>query len=166
MKVSSYPVGAELAPPGRQVKGLPLRDVVPAIGFRPVGDCVISDIYPIYIKLTLKGGDIMADENQNLNAQPTGFDSETLAKLTTELAGDVDLYNKVINTMQEKEQQILQARDELNTYKQKLEEAEQRGQQYLNQISNLLAKIPVGESRTPQTFEQKLEEIKNRPWSK
>lgn len=107
----------------------------------------------------------MAD-NQNQNEQVTGFDSETLAKLTTELAGDVDLYNKVINTMQEKEQQILQARDELNVYKQKLEEAEQRGQQYLNQISNLLAKIPVGESRTPQTFEQKLEEIKNRAWSK
>lgn len=107
----------------------------------------------------------MAD-NQNQNPQPTGFDSETLAKLTTSLAGDVDLYNKVINTMQEKEQQILQARDELNTYKQKLEEAEKRGQQYLNQISNLLAKIPVGNSQTPQTFEQKLEEVKNRPWSK
>jgi len=107
----------------------------------------------------------MAD-NQNQNPQPTGFDSETLAKLTTSLAGDVDLYNKVINTMQEKEQQILQVRDELNTYKQKLEEAEKRGQQYLNQISNLLAKIPVGNSQTPQTFEQKLEEVKNRPWSK
>lgn len=105
-------------------------------------------------------------DNENQNPQPTGFDSETLAKLTTSLAGDVDLYNKVINIMQEKEQQILQARDELNTYKQKLEEAEKRGQQYLNQISNLLAKIPVGNSQTPQTFEQKLEEIKNRPWTK
>lgn len=107
----------------------------------------------------------MAD-NQNQNPQPSGFDSETLAKLTTSLAGDVDLYNKVINTMQEKEQEILQARDELNTYKQKLEEAEKRGQQYLNQISNLLAKIPVGNSQAPQTFDQKLEEIKNRPWTK
>jgi len=105
-------------------------------------------------------------DNQNQNPQPAGIDSETLAKLTTSLAGDVDLYNKVINIMQEKEQQILQAREELNTYKQKLEEAEKRGQQYLNQISNLLAKIPVGNSQTPQTFEQKLEEIKKRPWTK
>lgn len=105
----------------------------------------------------------MAD---NQNPQPTGFDSETLAKLTTQLSGDVDLYNKVINIMQEKEQQILQARDELQSYKEKLEEAEKRGQQYLNQISNLLAKIPVGNSQAPQTFEQKLEEIKNRPWTK
>lgn len=94
------------------------------------------------------------------------FDEETLAKLTTQLSGDVELYNKVINTMQEKEQEILSAREELAQYKQKLEEAEQRGQQYLNQISNLLAKIPIGNSQTPQTFEQKLEEIKNRPWTK
>jgi len=105
----------------------------------------------------------MAD---NQNVQASGFDSETLAKLTTSLAGDVDLYNKVVNTMQEKEQQLLQAREELNSYKQKLDEAEKRGQQYLNQISNLLAKIPVGNSQTPQTFDQKLEEIKNRPWTK
>lgn len=94
------------------------------------------------------------------------FDEETLAKLTTQLSGDVDLYNKVINTMQEKEQEILSAREELQSYKEKLEEAEKRGQQYLNQISNLLAKIPIGNSQTPQTFEQKLEEIKNRPWTK
>lgn len=94
------------------------------------------------------------------------FDEETLAKLTTSLAGDVDLYNKVINIMQEKEQEILQAREELDSYRQKLDEAEKRGQQYLNQISNLLAKIPIGNSQTPQTFEQKLEEIKNRPWTK
>ena len=94
------------------------------------------------------------------------FDEETLAKLTTQLSGDVELYNKVINTMQEKEQEILSTREELQSYKQKLEEAEKRGQQYLNQISNLLAKIPIGNSQTPQTFEQKLEEIKNRPWTK
>jgi len=108
----------------------------------------------------------LADNDQNQNAQSTGFDSETLAKLTTELAGDTELYNKVLNTMQEKEREIITTREELEIYKNKLEEAEQRGQQYLNQISNLLAKIPVGNSQTPQTFEQKLEEIKNRPWSK
>lgn len=108
----------------------------------------------------------MPDNNEKQNEQSTGFDSETLAKLTTELAGDTELYNKVLNTMQEKEREILSTREELNTYKQKLEEAEKRGQQYLNQISNLLAKIPVGKSETPQTFEQKLEEVKNRPWSK
>ena len=105
-------------------------------------------------------------DNQNQNPQPTGLDSETLAKLTTQLSGDVELYNKVINIMQEKEQEIISTREELQSYKQKLEEAEKRGQQYLNQISNLLAKIPVGNSQTPQTFEQKLEEIKNRPWTK
>lgn len=108
----------------------------------------------------------MADNKENQNDQLTGFDSETLAKLTTELSGDTELYNTVINTMQEKEREILSTREELENYKKKLEEAEKRGQQYLNQISNLLAKIPVGKSETPQTFEQKLEEIKNRPWSK
>lgn len=103
---------------------------------------------------------------ENEKVQASGFDSETLAKLTTELAGDTELYNKVLNIMQEKEQELVNTREELQTYKSKLEEAEQRGQQYLNQISNLLAKIPVGNSQTPQTFEQKLEEVKNRPWSR
>ena len=126
-----------------------MRDVVPAIGSRPVGDCVISVYMPLW------------KEEKEMP-----FDEETLAKLTTQLSGDVELYNKVINIMQEKEQEILSAREELESYKQKLEEAEKRGQQYLNQISNLLAKIPIGNSQTPQTFEQKLEEIKNRPWTK
>jgi len=55
---------------------------------------------------------------------------------------------------------------EIQTTKQKLEEAEQRGQQYLGQISNLLSKIPVGSSQAPQSIEQKIEEIKNRSWQK
>jgi chromosome segregation ATPase len=108
----------------------------------------------------------LADNNQQQNEHLGGFDSETLAKLTTELAGDTELYNKVINIMQEKEQEIVSTREELEDYKRKLEEAEQRSQQYLNQISNLLSKIPIGNSQTPQTFEQKLEEIKNRPWTR
>lgn len=94
------------------------------------------------------------------------FDEETLAKLTTTLASDVDLYNKVINTVQEKENEIQQAKEELNQAKEKLEQAEQRGQQYLGQISNLLSKIPVGNSQVPQTFEQKVDEIKQRGWTK
>lgn len=96
----------------------------------------------------------------------TPFDEETLAKLTTSLSGDVELYNKVINTMQEKEQEIVSAKEELQQAKEKLDEAEKRGQQYLNQISNLLAKIPVGNTQVPQSFEQKLEEVRNRAWTK
>lgn len=94
------------------------------------------------------------------------FDEETLAKLTTTLAGDVELYNKVINTMQEKETEIERAKEELTEVQQKLEQAEERGQQYLGQISNLLSKIPVGNSQVPQTLEQKIEEVKNRGWEK
>ena len=66
------------------------------------------------------------------------LDEETLAELTTSLAGNVDLYNKVINTFQEKEQTIEQTRQQLEETKSKLEESEARGQQYLGQISNLL----------------------------
>lgn len=94
------------------------------------------------------------------------FDEETLAKLTTTLAEDVELYNKVINTVQEKETEIQQAKEELTAVQEKLQQAEERGQQYLGQISNLLSKIPVGNSQVPQTLEQKIEEVKNRGWEK
>lgn len=94
------------------------------------------------------------------------FDEETLAKLTTSLASDVELYNKVINVVQEKETEVQQVKEELQETRSKLEEAEQRGQQYLGQISNLLSKIPVGNTQVPQSFEQKLEEVRNRAWTK
>lgn len=94
------------------------------------------------------------------------LDEETLGKLTTTLASDVDLYNKVINTLQEKESEIQRAKQELEETKSKLQQAEERGQQYLGQISNLLSKIPVGNAETPKTMEQKIEEIKNRAWTR
>lgn len=94
------------------------------------------------------------------------LNEETIAKLTTSLSGDIELYNTIINYAQEKQQEIELAKQEANEVKAKLEEAEQRGQQYLGQISNLLSKIPVGNSSAPQTFEQKLEEVKNRSWTK
>lgn len=94
------------------------------------------------------------------------MDQETLAKLTTSLSSDVELYNKVINVVQESDAAIAEREQEIQTTKAKLEEAEQRGQQYLGQISNLLSKIPVGNSETPKSMEQKIEEVKNRNWTK
>jgi archaellum component FlaC len=94
------------------------------------------------------------------------LDQETLAKLTTSLSGDVELYNKIINEVQTNDAALEEKDKEIQTTKQKLEEAEQRGQQYLGQISNLLSKIPVGSSQAPQSIEQKIEEIKNRSWQK
>lgn len=94
------------------------------------------------------------------------LDQETLAKLTTSLAGDVELYNKIVNEVQTNDSALAEKEQEIQTAKQKLEEAEARGQQYLGQISNLLSKIPVGNSETPKSMEQKIEEIKNRSWQK
>lgn len=94
------------------------------------------------------------------------FDQETLAKLTTSLSGDVDLYNKVLSEVQTNDSTIVEKEKEIQSTKTKLEEAEQRGQQYLGQISNLLSKIPVGNTSTPQSMEQKIEEIKNQSWQK
>lgn len=94
------------------------------------------------------------------------FDEETLAELTTSLAGNVELYNKVVNAYQEKQNKIDETTQELKETKTKLEETEQRGQQYLSQISNLLSKIPVSNTNTPLSMEQKIEEIKNRSWEK
>ena len=94
------------------------------------------------------------------------LDEETLAKLTTSLSSDIELYNKVINEVQQNDSVIAEKEQEIQTAKQKLEEAEQRGQQYLGQISNLLSKIPVGNTSAPQSMEQKIEEIKNRSWQK
>lgn len=91
---------------------------------------------------------------------------ETIKKLTTSLAGDVELYNEIINEVQTGEATLTEKEKEIETTKAKLEEAEQRGQQYLGQISNLLSKIPVGNANTPKSMEQKIEEIKNRSWEK
>jgi peptidoglycan hydrolase CwlO-like protein len=94
------------------------------------------------------------------------FDPETLTKLTTTLSGDVDLYNKVINIVEEKDQTISQHQQEKQEIQTKLEKSEENNHKFLGQISNLLAKIPVGNSTTPVSMEQKIEEVKNRTWAK
>lgn len=94
------------------------------------------------------------------------LDQETLAKLTETLSKDVELYNTIINEVQQNDAALAEKEQEIQETKAKLEEAEQRGQQYLGQISNLLSKIPVGNSAAPQSMEQKIEEIKNRSWEK
>lgn len=94
------------------------------------------------------------------------LNEETLAKLTTTLAGDIELFNNVINevqtndaVIQEKDQQIQQLSEEKSNL-------ETRSNEYLGQISNLLSKIPVGNSNAPQSLEAQMEEVKNRKWSK
>lgn len=94
------------------------------------------------------------------------FEQEILAKLTTALSGDIELYNEIINNEQEHDEILAAKENELSETKTKLQEAEERGQQYLGQISNLLSKIPVGKTETSQTTQQKFEEIKNRKWEK
>lgn len=94
------------------------------------------------------------------------LDQETLAKLTTTLSSDVELYNKIINEVQTNDSAISEKDKTIEATNVKLQEAEQRGQQYLGQISNLLSKIPVGNAAAPQSIEQKMEEVKNRAWTK
>lgn len=94
------------------------------------------------------------------------LDQETLAKLTTTLSSDVELYNTIINEVQTNDATLAEKDQEIQNTKAKLEESEQRGQQYLGQISNLLSKIPVGNASAPQSMEAKIEEIKNRSWEK
>lgn len=91
---------------------------------------------------------------------------ELMGKLTTSLSGDIDTYNEVINIFQEQETAQSTLSNELNEVKAKLDESEARGQNYLTQISNLLSKIPIGENKSTASYEQKLEEIKNRKWGK
>lgn len=140
-----------LLPLPRRVLGVPGCDVAAAIGFHPLVDSLIDLHNPkIY-----SGG-----------KTPMPLDQETLAKLTKSLAGDTELYNKVINEVQQNDAAISEKEQEIQTTKAKLEEAEQRGQQYLGQISNLLSKIPVGNTAAPQSLDQKMEEIRQRSWTK
>lgn len=94
------------------------------------------------------------------------FDPETLAKLTTSLAGDVELYNAIINQDQQHDTVIAEKDQALQETQGKLQESEKRGQEYLGQISNLLSRIPVGNAEPSKSMEQKLEEIKTRSWTK
>lgn len=94
------------------------------------------------------------------------FDSEMLANLTTALSGNIELYNKVLEDKQRDEADLAAKTAELESINTKFKESEQRGEGYLKQISNLLARIPVGEAQRPVTFEQKMEEIKKSSWAK
>jgi prophage DNA circulation protein len=91
---------------------------------------------------------------------------EILAKLTTALSGEVELYNNIINTIQESDSAIETIKSDLTTNAQKLLDAEARGQNYLGQISNLLSKIPIGATAQNVSIEQKMEEIKKQQWTK
>lgn len=91
---------------------------------------------------------------------------ETLAKLTTTLASDLDLYNEVVNEFQTNETELTKRDEAIAEIRNKHQESETRNDQYLKQISNLLSKIPVGNNSTPQTVEDQLQAIKERAWSK
>lgn len=94
------------------------------------------------------------------------YTEEQLMKLTTVMAEDIDLYNEIIAHEQKQEELIVSNQDEKTLLENKLKDSESREQKYLGQISNLLGKIPVGETKQTQSFEQKLEEIKNKEWKK
>jgi len=92
--------------------------------------------------------------------------ADVLAKLTTTLAGDLELYNAIIEEVQLADETIAKKDETIVESKNKLEQLEESNHKYLGQISNLLARIPVGASETPVTVEQKLQEISDRAWSK
>lgn len=94
------------------------------------------------------------------------FKEEQIAKLTTSLAGDIELYNEIIKHDQELSENITKAQEEITSIKDKLTDSEAREQKYLSQISNLLSKIPIGETKQTASFEQQIEAIKNTSWSK
>ena len=94
------------------------------------------------------------------------INEELLAKLTTSLSGDIETYNEVINIFQESENALELSKKDLEETSKKLEDSEARGANYLAQISNLLSKIPIGETQTNVSYEQKVEAIKNEKWTK
>lgn len=92
------------------------------------------------------------------------LDTDLLAKLTEKLSGDVDTYNQLINHVQNDNDEITQMTQARAEAEAKLADAEQRGAGYLDQISNLLSRIPIGNNSPTKTQEQAVEEIKNREW--
>lgn len=94
------------------------------------------------------------------------FKDEHLNKLTTTLASDIDLYNEVIKHEQELSETVVKAQEEVTNISNKLADSEAREQKYLSQISNLLGKIPVGETQKSASFEQQIQAIKDSKWSK
>lgn len=94
------------------------------------------------------------------------FKEEQIAKLTTSLAGDIELYNEIIKHDQELSETVTKAQEEITSIQDKLADSEAREQKYLSQISNLLSKIPIGETKQTASFEQQIEAIKNTSWSK
>lgn len=94
------------------------------------------------------------------------FKDEALTKLTTTLASDIELYNEVIQHEQELSEQITKKDEDVTSLTNKLADSEAREQRYLEQISNLLGKIPVGETQQTVSFEQKVQTVKETGWKK
>lgn len=94
------------------------------------------------------------------------FKEEQLNKLTTTLATDIDLYNEVLAHEQEQTESLTKAKEEVTSITNKLKDSETREQKYLSQISNLLSKIPVGETKHTASLEQQAQVIKDTKWTK
>lgn len=94
------------------------------------------------------------------------LDEETLGKLATSLAGDIVLYNKVIDGFKEDESAITEVKTELEQTQAKLAKAEETNAQYIGQIGNLLSRLPITENNSSPSMEQKIEEIKQTGWTK
>lgn len=94
------------------------------------------------------------------------FKDEQLTKLTTILSSDIELYNDIITHEQELNEEVIKKDEELTSITNKLADSENREQKYLGQISNLLSKIPVGETQKTASFEQQIQAVKDSKWAK
>lgn len=91
---------------------------------------------------------------------------ETYAKLTTTLSGDIDLYETVIKEIKEQDDQLAEKTETLTKLNTDYKVLEERNNNHLNQISNLVSKIPMGTVQKPQSFEDKLQAAKTESWKK
>lgn len=91
---------------------------------------------------------------------------ETFAKISTTLSTDIELYEAVIKEVKETDEQLAAKTEELTTLNTNYKVLEERNNGYLNQIANLVSKIPIGATQKPQSFEDKLQAAKSETWTK
>lgn len=94
------------------------------------------------------------------------FKDEHLQKLTLNLASDVDLYNDVIEHEKTLSETIAKREEDINKLNEEVEKLKKLNDDRMNQLINLVDKIPVGETSKNITFEQQVQAVKEKGWSK
>lgn len=94
------------------------------------------------------------------------MDEQMELELAEALAGNDDLYNKIMDRNVTHAADVSRLNGEKESLEGALAAAKEREQKLLQQISNLLSRVPIGNAApTEQSYDDKMKAILNQSWA-